>query len=73
MWKYVAQEAHLTARPHAFSPCIFIVTADAGKAVILHALCTDDKIFVCCENPIAARKVADELKKQLVLLQASSE
>jgi hypothetical protein len=44
-----------------------------GKAIILHALCTDDKIFVCCENPMAARKVSDELKKQLVLLQASSE
>jgi hypothetical protein len=25
------------------------------------------------KNPLAARKVADELKKQLVLLQASSE
>ena len=44
-----------------------------GKNILLHALCTDDKIYVCCENPIAARKVADELKKQLVLLQASSD
>jgi hypothetical protein len=44
-----------------------------GHAIILHALCTDDKIFVCCENMLAARKVSDELKKQLVLLQASSE
>ena len=44
-----------------------------GKAIVLHALCTDDKIFVCCENPLAARRVSDELKKQLVLLQASSD
>lgn len=48
------------------------ITLD-GKAIILHALCTDDKIFVCCENMLVARKVSDELKKQLVLLQASSE
>jgi hypothetical protein len=44
-----------------------------GKVIILHALCTDDKIFVCCENPLAARRVSDDLKKQLVLLQASSD
>ena len=44
-----------------------------GKTSILHALCTDDKIFVCCENPMAARKVSDELKKQLVLLQVSGD
>jgi hypothetical protein len=44
-----------------------------GKVVLLHALCTDDKIYVCCENPLAARKVSEELKKQLVLLQAASE
>ena len=44
-----------------------------GKGIILHALCTDDNIFVCFENLLAARRVSDELKKQLVLLQASSD